>query len=163
MRIQANFSDEEFKRMDLDQFSFREIENFLITAITKGPWRRTAKGFSHYREIIGQNVFVGCNCKTHLCNNSTSKYEFAKLRGKVQHSPLTLYDLKIGRAFVKPVSDQEQQQQLALDLGIQNQSNFPYYDIEKQESLEQKKCQYIICNFWVWSDCTNLFWCLHIL
>ena len=67
----------------------------------------------------------------------------------IQHSPLTLYDLKIGRAFVKPVSDQEQQQQLALDLGIQNQSNFPYYDIEKQESLEQKKCQYIICNFWV--------------
>ena len=33
--------------------------------------------------------------------------------------------------------------------GIQNQRYFPHYDIEKQDTLEQKKCQYMICNFWV--------------
>ena len=116
MKMTASFTEEEFHRINTKYFSFRELENWMREAMDRGPWTRTQYA-KHFRKL--GDKFKGCYCdeRKTFCLGKIVLDDKKKLKGKVIHSPLTLNDLELARRYHKPVTNEEEQVNLAEEIG----------------------------------------------
>ena len=114
---------------------FPEMENWLKSAMIRGPWSRTHYA-DHYRMEGG--MYLGCNCIQKCCPGRVALKDKKLLKGKIIHSPLTFGDLKEAKAYHKPLSSQEDQVRIAEEVGAPKPKEEYFAGSLHQEPLPSK-------------------------
>ena len=137
--LTATVSRAEFEELNLEFFSFRELEN-VIDAAALDVYSSSTK-HKHYQKIEkNPPVYIPCNCDRE-CNGQVlqENRDKAGICPFIQHRDVTIEDLKKSRKSVKPTSSFEEQKLYAERMGLEYNKPFDFEaQIEVEEPLSQK-------------------------